>query len=94
MLVGEVMGRIWNDRQVPDLERRRLVVVRERGSGATIVAVDLIDVAAGNTVLVATDEAASAAAGAAAIDAAVVARVSGADVLPPERGDVMEAQSA
>jgi hypothetical protein len=39
-------------------------------------------VAAGDTVLVAGDEAARAAAGAPGIDAAVVARVRGADVLP------------
>ena len=86
MLVGEVLGRIWNDRQIADLERRRLVVVRELGSGATVVAVDLIDVAAGNRVLVATDDAARSAADAPGVDAAVVARVRGADVLPGDRG--------
>lgn len=93
MRVGEVTGRIWNDRQIADLDRRRLVVVRELGSGASLVAVDLIDVVAGDTVLVATDEAARAATEAAAIDAAVVARVRGADALPAPTGgrEVLEA---
>jgi microcompartment protein CcmK/EutM len=82
MIVAEVLGRLWNDRQIGDLEGRRLVVVRELGSQTSLAAVDLIDVAAGDTVLVAGDEAARAAAGAPGIDAAVVARVRGADVLP------------
>jgi microcompartment protein CcmK/EutM len=82
MLVAEVLGRVWNDRQIGALEGRRLVVTRELGGEGALVAVDLVDVAAGDTVLVATDEAAASAAGAAGIDAAVVARVRGADVLP------------
>ena len=82
MLLGEVAGRLWNDRQLASLEGRRYVVVRELGSGAVHVAVDLIEVAAGDTVLLATDEAAQAAVGAAAgIDAAVVSLVAGADGL-------------
>ncbi len=58
--------------------------MRAAGSGELVVAVDLIDVAAGNIVLLATDEAAQAAAGgdAAGIDAVVIALVAGADDLP------------
>jgi ethanolamine utilization protein EutN len=82
MLIGEVLGRVFSDRQIADLERRRLVLVRELGDGASVVAVDLIDVGVGNHVLVATDQAAREASGAGAVDAAIVARVSGADVLP------------
>jgi ethanolamine utilization protein EutN len=82
MLLAEVTGRLWNDRQVPALDGRRFVMVRELSGRDLHVAVDLIDVAAGDTVLVATDEAAQAAAGSeAAIDAAVVALVAGADGL-------------
>lgn len=83
MILGEVVGRVWNERQVRGLEGRRLVAVRTAGAEAAIVAVDLIEVAAGNTVLLATDEAAQAAAGGdgGGVDAAVVALVSGADEL-------------
>jgi ethanolamine utilization protein EutN len=83
MLVAEVLGRVWAERQVPDLDGRRMVLVRELSTSAAHVAVDLIDVAAGNTVLVVTDDAAQTATGA-AIDAAVVALVAGADRLPPQ----------
>ena len=84
MILGEVRGRIWSERQTGGLEGRRLVAVRAAGSGDLVVAVDLIDVAAGNVVLLATDEAAQAAAGgdAAGIDAVVIALVAGADDLP------------
>ncbi|MBW3606615.1 MAG: hypothetical protein KY460_17245, partial [Actinobacteria bacterium] len=58
MLVARVLGRIWSDRQVDGLNGHRMLVVRDLGSGATQVAVDLVDAASGNTVLVATDEAA------------------------------------
>jgi ethanolamine utilization protein EutN len=82
MLLGEVSGRLWNDRQLGALDGRRFVVVRELAGGALHVAVDLIEVAAGDTVLLATDEAAQAAVGTSAgIDAAVVALVAGADGL-------------
>ena len=83
MILGVVRGRIWSERQTGGLEGRRLVAVRAAGSGELVVAVDLIDVAAGNIVLLATDEAAQAAAGgdAAGIDAVVIALVAGADDL-------------
>jgi ethanolamine utilization protein EutN len=83
MLLAEVTGRLWTERQVGGLESRRLVTVQPAGGEQTLVAVDLIDVAAGNVVIVATDEAAQAAAGgdAAGVDAAVVALVAGADAL-------------
>ena len=82
MILGQVVGRVWNERQVQGLDGRRLVAVRVPGS-APVVAVDLIEVAEGNVVLLATDEAAQAAVGgnAAGIDAAVVALVAGADKL-------------
>jgi ethanolamine utilization protein EutN len=82
MLMAEVLGRVWAERQVADLDGRRMVLVRELSTSATHVAVDLIDVAAGNTVLVVTDDAAQTAVGGAAVDAAVVALVAGADQLP------------
>ncbi|WP_033292569.1 EutN/CcmL family microcompartment protein [Amycolatopsis jejuensis] len=77
MIIGNVVGRLWNDRQIPSLADRRLVVVRQ-SDGAITVAADLIDVAAGNTVLLTCDDAAQEIAGT-GIDAAVVALVSGAD---------------
>jgi ethanolamine utilization protein EutN len=82
MLLAEVLGRVWAERQLPDLDGRRMVLVRELSTSAAHVAVDLIDVTAGNTVLVVTDDAAQTATGGAAIDAAVVALVAGADQLP------------
>jgi ethanolamine utilization protein EutN len=82
MLVAEVLGRVWAERQLPDLDGRRMVLVRDLSTSAAHVAVDLIDVAAGNTVLVVTDDAAQTATGGAAVDAAVVALVAGADQLP------------
>jgi ethanolamine utilization protein EutN len=83
VILGEVRGRIWSERQAGGLEGRRLVAVRAAGSGDLVVAVDLIDVTAGSVVLLATDEAAQAAAGgdAAGIDAVVIALVAGADDL-------------
>lgn len=82
MLLAEVLGRVWAERQLPDLDGRRMVLVRELSTSAAHVAVDLIDVAAGNTVLVVTDDAAQTATGGAAVDAAVVALVAGADQFP------------
>lgn len=82
MILGEVLGRVWAERQLDGLGGRRLVLVRDTGSGERCVAVDLLDSGPGMTVLVATDEAAAAAAGAAWVDAAVVALVSGYDGEP------------
>jgi ethanolamine utilization protein EutN len=82
MLLAEVLGRVWAERQVPDLDGRRMVLVRDLSTSAAHVAVDLVDVAAGNTVLVVTDDAAQTATGGAAVDAAVVALVAGADRFP------------
>jgi ethanolamine utilization protein EutN len=82
MLLAEVLGRVWAERQVPDLDGRRMVLVRDLSTSAAHVAVDLVDVAEGNTVLVVTDDAAQTATGGAAVDAAVVALVAGADRLP------------
>ena len=83
MILGEVLGRVWSERQLEPLDGRRFVLVRDTGSGAKHVAVDLVDAAGGMTVLVATDEAAAAVAGAPWVDAAVVALVSGYDGQPP-----------
>jgi ethanolamine utilization protein EutN len=82
VILGEVLGRVWSERQLEPLDGRRFVLVRDTGSGDQHVAVDLIDAAGGMTVLVATDEAAAAAAGASWVDAAVVALVSGYDGQP------------
>jgi ethanolamine utilization protein EutN len=79
MLLAEVLGRVWSERQLPALAGRRFVLVRELGSGVHTVAVDLIDVGIGSTVLVTTDEAAATACGEPTLDAAVVALVSGVD---------------
>jgi ethanolamine utilization protein EutN len=83
MIVAEVTGRIWSERQIVSLQSHRMVTLRAAGSEVALVAVDLVDSAAGNLVLVATDEAAQAAVGGdpAGIDAAVVALVAGGDVL-------------
>ena len=80
MILGEVLGRVWAERQHTGLDGRRLVLVRDTESGARHVAVDLLD--AGSTVLLATDEAAAAATGIASVDAAVVALVGGWDGAP------------
>lgn len=79
MILGEVVGRLWNDRQVAELEGRRFVVVRD-AAGELTVAADLVEAAAGNLVLLATDDAAQQIAGR-GIDAVVVALVGGADAL-------------
>jgi microcompartment protein CcmK/EutM len=78
MLLGEVVGRIWFARQIPELEGRRMVVVRDESTDGVHVAVDLIGVSRGNRVVVATDEAAVTAADA-PVDAVVIALVSGMD---------------
>ncbi len=83
MILAEVTGRIWSERELPSLAAHRLVTVRPVGRAEPIVAVDLIDVTDGNLVLLATDEAAQAAVtgDGAGIDAVVVALVAGADRL-------------
>jgi len=86
VILGEVVGRVWNDREIPGLHGRRLLLVRDLAGNAQLVAVDLVEVGAGDVVLVAQEEAAQAAAGA-PVDAAVVALVAGGDELPGrERG--------
>lgn len=77
MIVGQVVGRLWNDREIPSLAKRRLVMVKPV-EGPLVVAVDLVEVAEGNTVLVTGDDAARRLAGE-GIDAAVIALVGGAD---------------
>ena len=81
MILGEVVGRVWNDREIPGLHGRRLLLVRDLAGNAQLVAVDLVEVGVGDVVLVAQEEAAQAAAGA-PVDAAVVALVAGGDELP------------
>ena len=83
MILAEVTGRLWSERQVAGLEPYRLVTARPMASEEELVAVDLVDVAAGDVVLLATDEGAQAAVASdgSGIDLAVVALVAGADVL-------------
>lgn len=90
MILARVTGRLWSERQVAGLEPFRLVTAQPLGPEPSeqLVAVDLIDVAAGNVVVLATDEGAQAAVetDGAGIDLAVVALVAGADVL--EGGEI------
>lgn len=79
MLLAEVVSRIWFARQLPEVEGRRMVVVRDTSTDALCVAVDLIGVSVGNRVVVTTDEAARVAVASSAVDAAVIALVSGTD---------------
>jgi ethanolamine utilization protein EutN len=79
MMLGEVVGRVWSEREVDGLGGMRMVMVRDTESGARRVAVDLLDAGTGMTVLVATDEAAAAVTGRSCVDAAVVALVAGWD---------------
>ena len=79
MQLGTVVGRVWGDRQLPALSGRSLLMVRDVLDGSTTVAVDLLEVGVGATVLVATDEAAAAASGISAVDAAIVVLVANYD---------------
>ena len=82
MILGEVRRSGLVRPAARALDGRRFVLVRDPDSGARHVAVDLVDAAAGTTVLVATDEAAAAARRDRGVDAAVVALVSGYDGQP------------
>jgi ethanolamine utilization protein EutN len=79
VILGEVVGRVWSEREVDGLGGLRMVIVREPGSEQRHVAVDLLDAGTGTTVLIATDEAAVAVTGRSCVDAAVVALVAGWD---------------
>lgn len=79
MILGEVVGRVWSEREVDGLGGLRMVIVREPGSEQRHVAVDLLDAGTGTTVLIATDEAAAAVTGRSCVDAAVIALVAGWD---------------
>lgn len=79
MLLATVIGKVWAERQLEGLDGRRLVLIRDVTSDTTAVAVDLVDVSPGSTVLVATDEAAQAAVGHVPVDAVVIALVAGMD---------------
>jgi ethanolamine utilization protein EutN len=79
VILGEVVGRVWSEREVDGLGGVRMVMVRDADSGARRVAVDLLDAGTGTTVLLATDEAAAAVTGRSCVDAAVVALVAGWD---------------
>jgi ethanolamine utilization protein EutN len=82
VILGEVLGRVWAERQHSGLDGRRLVLVRDLASDARHVAVDMLDAGTGTTVLVATDEAAAAATDLPWVDAAIVALVGGWDGAP------------
>jgi len=86
MILGQVVGRVWSDRQLPALVGRRFLLVRAVSSEEMTVAVDLLDVGVGATVLIATDEAAAAACGESSVDAAVVALVSEYERARPMEG--------
>lgn len=79
MIHARVIGRVWVDKKVDALESRRFLTCRAIDSGATLVAVDLIEAAVGSEVLVVRDEAAVLASGGTATDAAVVALIAGSD---------------
>ena len=55
MILAEVIGRVWCDRQLAGLSARRLVTVRDISDRTTLVAVDMLDVGLGTTVLVTTE---------------------------------------
>lgn len=80
MVLGEVLGQIWATRQIPQLDGRRVVVVRDPATSEVHAAVDLIGVSVGNRVLLTLDDAAIAALGGAPLDAAVVALVEETDL--------------
>lgn len=78
MQLGEVVARVWSDRQLEGLHGYRMVQVRDRDNEQSFVAVDLIGVSVGNRVLVCTDEAAQTVCRG-PVDAVVVALVAGVD---------------
>jgi ethanolamine utilization protein EutN len=81
MLLAEVEGRVWITREIDSLEGRTTLAVRDSGSRARHIAVDLVGAAVGDRVLVATGSPASMAVGGAAVDAVIVALVEGSDRL-------------
>ena len=87
MILGEVLGRVWAERQHTGLDGRRLVLVRDLASDARHVAVDLLDAGTGTTVLVATDEAAAAVTGPALGGRGRRSRWSAAGTEPPHDGE-------
>ena len=87
MILGEVLGRVWAERQHSGLDGRRLVLVRDLASDARHVAVDLLDAGTGTTVLVATDEAAAAVTDLPWVDAAVIALVGRLGRSPHDDGE-------
>lgn len=56
MILGEVVARVWTDRQLDGLHGQRMVQIRDRDNQSSLVAVDLIGVSVGNRVLISTDE--------------------------------------
>lgn len=78
MLLGDVVARVWTDRQLDGLHGQRMVQVRDRDNDSSLVAIDLIGVSVGNRVLIATDEAAQAVCRG-PVDAVVIALVAGVD---------------
>ncbi len=79
MRLCDIVGRVWPERSLPGLDGRALVSVREVDSGATFVALDLMEAGPGARVLVVEGSPARALAGDKPIDAVVMAIVS-ADV--------------
>lgn len=75
MQLGEVVGRVWPERQLDGLGGRTLVQVRTAAETAPLVALDLIGVGVGNRVLVVAGEPAYRIADGAPVDAVITAIV-------------------
>lgn len=81
MLLGDVVARVWPERQLDGLAGKPLVLVREVASANLHVALDLIDAGVGTRVLLVTGEPAQKIAGEVPADAVVTAIVQ-ADAIP------------
>ncbi len=75
MRLGEVVGRVWAERQLDGLGGRTFVSVQVAGGLPPVVALDLIGAGVGSQVLVVTGEPAYRIADGAPVDAVVTAIV-------------------
>lgn len=82
MRLGEVIGRVWPERQIDGLAGRTLMQVRTDEPACTLVALDLVGVGVGTQVVVVMGEPARQIADGAPVDAVITAIV---------RRDVQEA---
>ncbi len=81
MLLGDVVARVWPERQLDGLAGKPLVLVREVAGAQLHVALDLIDAGVGTRVMLMTGEPAQRIAGDVPADAVVTAIVQ-ADAIP------------